>query len=118
MRSSAVPPRNVEYSREFPAVFNLVTNPSMPPPLAKEVRNAPGVVGKSLEFVYPARYASPAPSTAIANPRSLFEPPRNVEYTGAVPEGFNLTTNASQVPAPPIEVRYAPGVVEKSGDIV
>ena len=104
MRSSAVPPRNVEYSRAFPAGFNFVTNPSMPP-LANEVRNAPGVVGKSLEFVYPATYASPAPSTAIANPRSLFEPPRNVEYTGAVPEGFSLTTNASQVPAPPIDVR-------------
>ena len=99
MRSSTVPPRSVEYRRAFPAAFNFVTNPSMPP-LANEVSNAPGVVGKSLEFVYPATYASPAPSTAIANPRSLFEPPRNVEYTGAVPEGFSLTTNASQVPAP------------------
>src|SRR2546425_11799191 len=110
-------PRNGEYSREFPAAFSLVTNPSMPP-LAKDVRNGPGVVGKSLEFVYPATYASPAPSTAIANPRSLFEPPRNVEYTGAVPEGFNYTTTASQVTAPPIDVRYAPGAVGKSGDIV
>src|SRR2546427_10870035 len=117
MRRSAVPPRKVEYGREFPAALSLVTNPSMPL-LAKDVRNAPAVVGKSLEFVYPATYASPAPSTAIANPRSLFEPPRNVEYTGTVPEGFNFTTNASQVPAPPIEVRYAPGVVGKSGDIV
>src|SRR2546426_10316732 len=104
MRSSGVPQRNVESSGEFPGGFSFVTTPSIPP-LAKDVRNAPGVVGKSLEFVYPATYASPAPSTAIANPRSLFEPPRNVEYTGAVPEGFNFTTNASQVPAPPIDVR-------------
>src|SRR3989441_11525898 len=87
------------------------------PPLANDVRNAPGVVGKSLEFVYPATYASPAPSTAIANPRSLFEPPSNVEYTGAVPEGFNLTTNASQVRAPPVDVRDAPGVVGKAGAV-
>src|SRR2546427_8885908 len=117
MRSPAVPRRRVEWSGASPGGFSFGTNPSTPP-LAKDVRNAPGVVGKSLEFVYPATYASPAPSTAIANPRSLFEPPRNVEYTGAVPEGFNFTTNASQVPAPPIEVRYAPGVVGKSGDIV
>src|SRR5207245_9821306 len=100
---------------ELAAAIRCSPNPPMPPP-ATAVRNPPGVFGKSLEFVYPSTYASPAPSTAIANPRSLFEPPRNVEYTGAVPEGFSLTTNASQVPAPAIEVRYAPGRVGRSGD--
>src|SRR3989442_13795324 len=115
MRSSAVPPRNVEYSREFPATFSLVTNPSIPP-LAKDVRNAPGVVGKSLGFVYPATYASPSASMAMANPRSWFDPPRKVEYTGAVPERLNLSTTPSQVPAPPIQVRKPPGVVGRSLD--
>src|SRR5256712_13464445 len=117
MRSSAVPPRNVEYSREFPATFSLVTNPSIPP-LAKDVRNAPGVVGKSLEFVYPATYASPPPSPAIANPRLLVHPPNNGEYTAAAPRGFNSPTSEHQVIAPPIERRYAPGGVGNPGAVV
>src|SRR5581483_1802488 len=71
-----------------------------PPALA--VWKAPPVVGNPNESVDPVMYALPAASRAMPRPISVNSPPKKVEYTSAVPDGFSLVTNASlyQKPKP------------------
>jgi hypothetical protein len=104
------PPRYVEYSSALPAGFSFVTN-ALPMPLAL-VSNAPDVVGKSGEPVRPVRYALPMASTAISTAVSSLIPPRKVEYSSAVPEGFSFITYASWLPLG--VTSNAPGVVGNS----
>ena len=92
----------------------MAANPSVPPRLF--ACTAAAVVGKSDDAVSPARYALPDASTATAVPLSALDPPSNVEYTSAVPNGFNLSAKASLPPAS--TVRKAPAVVGKSIDAV
>ena len=63
----------------------------------------------------------PAASMARASPKSLFDPPRNVEYTSAEPVAFSLVTKTSNKvsKAPGLWIgSKAPGAVGKSADLV
>jgi hypothetical protein len=56
-----------------PLEVNWVTNASMPPPM---VLCTAAKTGKSADWVSPATYTLPAPSSAIASPVSQFVPPK------------------------------------------
>ena len=80
-------------------------NPSDP----HEVSKAPGVTGKFSDRVTPVTNAFPPESTAIPNARSsLAFPPRKVEYTRPVPDGFIFVTNASEQCSGPIPKKHPP----------
>ena len=63
----------------LPVASSFVTNVCRLPAPAYVLSYAPGVTGKSVEFVSPVRYAAPAESIATSWAMSVFEPPRNVE---------------------------------------
>src|SRR5881396_2428053 len=118
-QSLAVPPRNVEYRSSAPVGLSSETKTSFraPPPL-NVVSNAPGVVGKSDEFVQPVMTGSPDASRAMPCPWSPLLPPRNVDQTRAVPDGFSTVTKAWLSPPPREVFSYAPGVTGKSVEFV
>src|SRR6266508_2693174 len=115
-QSLAVPPRNVEYRSSAPVGLSFETKASFraPPPL-NVVSNAPGVVGKSEEFVHPVMTGSPEASRAMPCPRSLLLPPRYVDQTRALPDGFSTATNAWVHVKAPQEPPW--NVVEKAPDV-
>src|ERR1700687_5449658 len=73
-------------------------------------------VGKFGESVLPVTYALPDASTAILLPTSWPFPPRKVEYTRALPVGFNFVTKASGISLELFGLRE-PGVVGKIPDV-
>src|SRR5438445_5957264 len=103
-----------ETSRSGAPVSSFTTNASHGP--FRLVSKAPGVTGKSEEFVYPVRTTVPFASKARPKPRSEPDPPRNVEYTSALPSAVNLVKNESLDPFR--LVSRAPGVTGKSGEFV
>src|ERR1051325_2218273 len=99
--SAPSPPRKVEATRPVPAGFSTVTNASgheeaagKQTPPRRAGGKAPGVVGKSAEYVPPTTIALPAASTATPLALSKFVPPRKVAYA-SVPAAEILATNAS-----------------------
>ena len=62
----------------------------------------------------PITKALPVPSNAIPLPSSQLAPPRNVEYSNALPVAFSLAAKPSVSPSK--LVSKAPGVVGKTLD--
>ena len=75
--SLSSPPSRVEYTSAEPVALSLVTNASNPPLAVRS--NAPAVVGKLPDTVWPVTYALRAPSIAMPRLSSRSVPPRNVE---------------------------------------
>src|SRR5688572_456238 len=90
--------------KSVPDVFNFATKASMAPP---NDRSGPDLTGKLAdgEVVLPVTYAFPKASTAMADPKSLPEPPIYPAYRKLLPVSLTLATKAS---TPPPRVRSGP----------
>src|SRR5690349_12731886 len=94
--SKPLPPIYLAHT-SAPVESNFATKPS---PLAPVLLLLIEVgLGRSVDWVNPVTYVAPAPSTAIAFPRSKPLPPKKVEYVKAVPVELTSVTNASRLPA-------------------
>src|SRR5579884_3570499 len=119
--SPLLPPNSVEYNREDPEGSSLEMKPSPNrKKLCVDFAVAPlnvrwyalAVVGKSDDRVPPPTYTFPAPSSAMDDGASSFEPPKSVLNTSAEPDEFNFATNTSPVritlSGPPTKISGCP----------